>query len=94
MKIGEVAATTTRYADFLTSRFCMVQDQHGTPAFGRLDGTHHACCTGAYDHDINCFQFTLLRMAPVHSTPVTYETEGFAISDSQTADYPNLFVQF
>src|SRR5690606_17412044 len=83
MKIGEIAASTTRYADFLTGCFCMVNDQHGTSAFCSFDGTHHACCTSAYDHDIDCFQFTLLRMAPVHSTPETDETEGFAISNSE-----------
>lgn len=83
MKIGEIAATTARYADFLTGCLCVIHDQHGTPAFGRLDGTHHACRASAYDHNIDCFQLTLLRMAPVHSIPEANETEGSAISNDK-----------
>lgn len=82
MKIGEIAASTARYANFLTGCFGVIHDQHGTSASGRFDGAHHACRAGAYDHNIDCFQLILLRMAPVHSTAEAYETESFAIADN------------
>jgi hypothetical protein len=82
MQVGEIAAPATRYTDFLSGCLGVVHDQYGTPALRGFDGAHHACRASAYDHNIDCFQLTLLRMAPVHSTAEAYETESFAIADN------------
>ncbi len=74
--VGEIAAPSARYANLFACCLRVVYHQHRTPAFCSFGGTHHARRACANNRNIDCFQLTLLQMAPVHTILRACETEG------------------
>ena len=52
VRIREVATAATGNADFLSGRAAVLHHQHGTSAFARFNGAHHAGGAGSDDDNI------------------------------------------